>query len=110
MYSYNCVISGVHPSYAQCVTRGRVLYIIGHNVNELLSENLRYNTYSSLITTYIYIVFFDCILTSSFCVICCGGHNKSHRKMTFRRAGGARADDNFTKKPQKKLIRYIVFF
>ena len=26
------------------------------------------------------------------------------------RAGGARADDNFTKKPQKKLIRYMILF
>ena len=35
---------------------------------------------------------------------------KRSNRALFRRAGGARADDNFTKKPQKKLIRYMVVF
>ena len=35
---------------------------------------------------------------------------KHIEKYLTGRAGGARADDNFTKKPQKKLIRYMVLF
>ena len=43
---------------------------------------------------------------------CCFGaqHQNNNMTLTTGRAGGARADDNFTKKPQKKLIRYMVVF
>ena len=38
------------------------------------------------------------------------GAQKTQSKDHTGRAGGARADDNFTKKPQKKLIRYMIIF
>ena len=47
----------------------------------------------------------------TFCVIFGVRGAKYNTKCDFTgRAGGARADDNFTKKPQKKLIRYIALF
>ena len=47
----------------------------------------------------------------TFVLFVAGGHNKQHKRAHLTgRAGGARADDNFTKKPQKKLIRYMTFF
>ena len=39
-----------------------------------------------------------------------GATIKQQRRDLTGRAGGARADDNFTKKPQKKLIRYMSLF
>ena len=50
-------------------------------------------------------------LTYIFVVCIDGGRQYTQQKCTTTgRAGGARADDNFTKKPQKKLIRYMVVF
>ena len=66
---------------------------------------------SSRIYIYIYRVFLVVILTSCFVSLLWGGPTRTKQNMTLTgRAGGARADDNFTKKPQKKLIRYIVIF
>ena len=47
----------------------------------------------------------------SFFFVVGGDDNYKKKTVTFTgRAGGARADDNFTKKPQKKLIRYMILF
>ena len=47
-------------------------------------------------------------LTDTFMVF--GGRSKSHESISDRFSKKERADDNFTKKPQKKLIRYMVLF
>ena len=68
-------------------------------------------TWYSNTIIYICIVFNVIIYSPGILLLFLGLSTKSNIKIhPFRRAGGARADDNFTKKPQKKLIRYIVLF
>ena len=64
---------------------------------------------SSRIYIYIYRVFLVVILTSITLLVFRGGAIKTNKVMDHF-SKKERADDNFTKKPQKKLIRYMVLF
>ena len=63
-------------------------------------------------TIYIYIVLKSFVHSPYFfaLVVGSGAQQPMQKSILTGRAGGARADDNFTKKPQKKLIRYMVVF